>query len=205
MQYSQFPPVQHRYDTKALKNPYFIRGTVSIEEAASEESGVSEKENNSENIENTSSEEVLNAPVNGTVIPNDQIADDTFAAEVLGKTVAIEPADGIITAPCDGEVVSIFDTGHAVCILTDGGAELLIHVGIDTVKMDGNGFTKKVSDGAKVHAGDVLIEADLNAIKEAGHPATTMMILTNTDLYDSVECAAPGAVTGKSSVMKLTK
>ena len=79
------------------------------------------------------------------------------------------------------------------------------HVGIDTVKMDGNGFTKKVSDGAKVHAGDVLIEADLNAIKEAGHPATTMMILTNTDLYDSVECAAPGTVTGKSSVMKLTK
>ena len=68
-----------------------------------------------------------------------------------------------------------------------------------------NGFTKKVSDGAKVHAGDVLIEADLNAIKEAGHPATTMMILTNTDLYDSVECAAPGTVTGKSSVMKLTK
>ena len=68
-----------------------------------------------------------------------------------------------------------------------------------------NGFTKKVSDGAKVHAGDVLIEADLNAIKEAGHPATTMMILTNTDLYDSVECAAPGTVTGKSSVMKLMK
>ena len=102
-------------------------------------------------------------------------------------------------------IVSIFDTGHAVCILTDGGAELLIHVGIDTVKMDGNGFTKKVSDGAKVHAGDVLIEADLNAIKEAGHPTTTMMILTNTDLYDSVECAAPGTVTGKSSVMKLTK
>ena len=151
------------------------------------------------------SEEVLNAPVNGKIIPNDQIADDTFAAEVLGKTVAIEPADGIITAPCDGEIVSIFDTGHAVCILTDGGAELLIHVGIDTVKMDGNGFTKKVSDGAKVHAGDVLIEANLNAIKEAGHPATTMMILTNTDLYDSVECAAPGTVTGKSSVMKLTK
>ncbi|MFR4329389.1 PTS sugar transporter subunit IIA [Coprococcus comes] len=148
---------------------------------------------------------MLNAPVNGKIIPNDQIADDTFAAEFLGKTVAIEPADGIITAPCDGEIVSIFKTGHAVCILTDGGAELLIHIGIDTVKMDGNGFTKKVSDGAKVHAGDVLIEADLNAIKEAGHPATTMMILTNTDLYDSVECAAPGTVTGKSSVMKLTK
>lgn len=74
--------------------------------------------------------------------------------------------------------------------------------------MNSNGFlhiTKKVSDGAKVHAGDVLIKADLNAIKEAGHPATTMMILTNTDLYDSVECAAPGTVTGKSSVMKLTK
>ena len=178
---------------------------ASVEETDSEESAASETKTASGNTKTTSSEEVLNAPVNGKIIPNDQIADDTFAAEVLGKTVAIEPADGIITAPCDGEIVSIFDTGHAVCILTDGGAELLIHVGIDTVKMDGNGFTKKVSDGAKVHAGDVLIEADLNAIKEAGHPTTTMMILTNTDLYDSVECAAPGTVTGKSSVMKLTK
>ena len=178
---------------------------ASVEETDSEESAASETKTASGNTKTTSSEEVLNAPVNGKIIPNDQIADDTFAAEVLGKTVAIEPADGIITAPCDGEIVSIFDTGHAVCILTDGGAELLIHVGIDTVKMDGNGFTKKVSDGAKVHAGDELIEADLNAIKEAGHPATTMMILTNTDLYDSVECAAPGTVTGKSSVMKLTK
>ena len=165
----------------------------------------SETETASDNTETASSKEILNAPVNGTVIPNDQIVDSTFAAEVLGKTVAIEPSDGVIKAPCDGEIVSIFETGHAVCILTDGGAELLIHVGIDTVKMDENGFTKKVSDGAKVHAGDVLIEADLNAIKEAGHPATTMMILTNTDLYDSVECAAPGTVTGKSSVMKLTK
>ena len=165
----------------------------------------SETETASDNTETASSKEILNAPVNGTVVPNDQIVDSTFAAEVLGKTVAIEPSDGVIKAPCDGEIVSIFETGHAVCILTDGGAELLIHVGIDTVKMDGNGFTKKVSDGAKVHAGDVLIEADLNAIKEAGHPATTMMILTNTDLYDSVECAAPGTVTGKSSVMKLTK
>lgn len=178
---------------------------ASVEETDSEESAASETKTASDNTKTTSSEEVLNAPVNGKIIPNDQIADDTFAAEVLGKTVAIEPADGIITAPCDGEIVSIFDTGHAVCILTDGGAELLIHVGIDTVKMDGTGFTKKVSDGAKVHAGDVLIKADLNAIKEAGHPATTMMILTNTDLYDSVECAAPGTVTGKSSVMKLTK
>ena len=110
---------------------------------------------------------MLNAPVNGKIIPNDQIADDTFAAEVLGKTVAIEPADGIITAPCDGEIVSIFDTGHAVCILTDGGAELLIHVGIDTVKTGWNWIYKEVSDGAKVHAGDVLIEADLNAIKRS--------------------------------------
>ena len=178
---------------------------VSVEEADSEEPAAPETETASDNTETASSEEILNAPVNGTVIPNDQIVDSTFAAEVLGKTVAIEPSDGVIKAPCDGEVVSIFETGHAVCILTDGGAELLIHVGIDTLKMDGNGFTKKVSDGAKVHAGDVLIEADLNAIKEAGHPATTMMIITNTDLYDSVECAAPGTVTGKSSVMKLTK
>lgn len=92
--------------------------------AEAKEAAASETKTASNNTKTTSSEEVLNAPVNGKIIPNDQIADDTFAAEVLGKTVAIEPADGIITAPCDGEIVSIFDTGHAVYILTDGSAEL---------------------------------------------------------------------------------
>ena len=117
-------------------------------------------------------EETLTSPVNGTQIPLSEVTDETFASEMLGTTVAVEPADGKIVAPCDGEVSNIFETGHAVCITTESGGELLIHIGIDTVKMDGKGFTKKVSDGDKVHAGDILVEADLEEIKNAGYQTT---------------------------------
>ena len=150
-------------------------------------------------------EETLTSPVNGTQIPLAEVADETFASEMLGATVAVEPADGKIVAPCDGEVSNIFETGHAVCITTEAGGELLIHIGIDTVKMDGKGFTKKVSDGDKVHAGDILIEADLEEIKNAGYQTTTMMILTNTDEFGNVTKAEPAEVKTTSKVMTLTK
>ena len=150
-------------------------------------------------------EETLTSPVNGTQIPLSEVADETFASEMLGTTVAVEPTDGKIVAPCDGEVMNIFDTGHAVCIATEAGAELLIHIGIDTVSMDGKGFVKKVADGAKVRKGDVLIEADLDAIKAAGHPATTMMILTNADDFSKVEKTAAGTVTTADLAMKIEK
>ena len=150
-------------------------------------------------------EETLTSPVNGTQIPLAEVADETFASEMLGATVAVEPADGKIVAPCDGEVSNIFETGHAVCITTEAGGELLIHIGIDTVKMDGNGFTKKVSDGDKVHAGDILVETDLEEIKNAGYQTTTMMILTNTDEFGNVTKAEPAEVKTTSKVMTLTK
>ena len=150
-------------------------------------------------------EEIITSPAAGTVIPTDQVSDETFASELLGTTVAVEPADGKITAPCDGEVMNVFDTGHAVCITIESGAELLIHVGIDTVKLDGKGFTKKVSDGDRIHAGDVLIEADLDQIKAAGYPATTMIILTNADQFSSVEKAAPGETGTDQPILTLKK
>ena len=150
-------------------------------------------------------EETLTSPVNGTQIPLSEVADEIFASEMLGTTVAVEPADGKIVAPCDGEVSNIFETGHAVCITTESGGELLIHIGIDTVKMDGKGFTKKVSDGNKVHAGDILVEADLEEIKNAGYQTTTMMILTNTDEFGNVTKAEPAEVKTTSKVMTLTK
>lgn len=150
-------------------------------------------------------EATLTSPVNGTQIPLSEVADEIFASEMLGTTVAVEPADGKIVAPCDGEVSNIFETGHAVCITTESGGELLIHIGINTVKMDGKGFTKKVSDGDKVHAGDILVEADLEEIKNAGYQTTTMMILTNTDEFGNVTKAEPAEVKTTSKVMTLTK
>ena len=180
-------------------------------QAARTEAAVENKEAeaNAEETENsaekTVSVEEITSPVNGTVVPTAEVADETFASEMLGTTVAVEPTDGKIVAPCDGEVMNIFDTGHAVCIATEAGAELLIHIGIDTVSMDGKGFVKKVADGAKVRKGDVLIEADLDAIKAAGHPATTMMILTNADDFSKVEKTAAGTVTTADLVMKIEK
>ena len=150
-------------------------------------------------------DETLNSPVNGRIVPLSEVSDETFASEMLGTTVAVEPSDGRITAPCDAEILNVFDTGHAVCLTTKSGGELLIHVGVDTVKMEGKGFTKKVADGDKVHAGDVLIEADLDAIREAGYPATTMVILTNADQFSKVEKAEPGEVGTGSRIMDLSR
>ena len=180
-------------------------------QAARTEAAVENKEAeaNAEETENsaekTVSVEEITSPVNGTVVPTAEVADETFASEMLGTTVAVEPADGKIVAPCDGEVMNIFETGHAVCIATESGAELLIHIGIDTVSMEGKGFVKKVEDGVKVRKGDVLIEADLDEIRAAGHPATTMMILTNADDFSKVEKTAPGAVTTADLAMKIDK
>ena len=150
-------------------------------------------------------EEEIKSPANGKVIPLSEVTDETFASEMLGTTVAVEPEDGKIVAPCDGEVLNVFDTGHAVCLTTQSGGELLIHVGVDTVKLEGKGFTKKVADGAKVHAGDILIEADLDVIRNAGYPATTMVILTNADQYSEVTKADPGVAETDKTVMKLKK
>lgn len=149
--------------------------------------------------------ETLKSPVLGEIIPLSEVKDDTFASEVLGATVAISPKDGRITAPCDAEVSSIYDTGHAVCLTTKAGAELLIHIGIDTVKMEGQGFIKKVSDGDQVHAGDVLVEADLSAISTAGYDTATMVILTNEDEFTSVSKTESGEVSPEDSIMELQK
>lgn len=159
----------------------------------------------SENAVDSVSEEVLYSPVKGRVVPLSEVADETFAGELLGTTIAVEPEDGKVTAPCDGEITNIFETGHAVCLTTKTGGELLIHIGIDTVKMDGTGFVKKVADGDQVKTGDVLVEVDLDAVKEAGHPATTMMILANADDFSEVEKAEPGEVTSTDEVCRLVK
>ena len=148
--------------------------------------------------------EILTSPVKGRVIPVSQVKDATFAEEILGMTVAIEPEEGKIKAPCDGEILNIYETGHAVCMVTKAGAEILIHVGIDTVKLNGKGFKKMVSDGMKVHEGDVLIEMDMEEVKEAGYERTTMMILTNEDETEGKKLFVEKAESG-TPIMELRK
>lgn len=127
------------------------------------------------------------APVYGNVIPSSEIPDETFKAGVLGKGVGIEPKAGVAVAPFDGEILSVTDTKHAVGIVSSDGMEVLIHVGVDTVSMNGEGFECFVSEGQKVKAGEKLIEFDREKIKKAGHPDCVVVLVTNSDDYKDVK------------------
>ncbi len=122
-------------------------------------------------------EEILCAPMKGEVLPVTQSDDEAFASKMLGDGIAINPAEGAVYAPCDGTVSLLFPTKHALGITTSAGTDLLIHVGIDTVKMDGEGFEAFVSQGDTVKKGDLLLKLDLAKIKAAGYNTQTMMIL----------------------------
>lgn len=134
------------------------------------------------------------APMSGSVIALDQVPDSTFASGLLGKGVAIIPAVGKVIAPFPGEVASLFQTKHAIGLQSDSGIELLIHVGIDTVKLDGVPFTAHVKEGDRVQAGDLLIEFDRQAILDAGYDLATPIIISNSDDYREIDTVAPRAV-----------
>lgn len=126
-------------------------------------------------------------PAKGAVIAREDIPDETFAAGILGDGVGVQPEEGIVVAPFDGEVTDIAESKHAIG-LESGGMELLIHVGVDTVGMNGDGFTPLVSVGDKVKAGQKILQFDRAKIKAAGHPDTVVVLLTNSDDLESVEC-----------------
>ena len=128
-------------------------------------------------------------PVPGKVIPMEEIPDETFASGVLGEGVGVVPTAGVVVAPFDGEVTSVFDTKHAIT-LEANGMELLIHVGINTVSMNGEGFTALVQDGDKVKAGQPLLNFDVSKIKAAGCNETVVVMLTNAEDLDGVSCGA---------------
>lgn len=145
----------------------------------------------------------MTAPVNGKVILLSEVRDEAFASEAIGKGIAMIPQDGRICAPCDGVVSALFPTGHAIGITSANGAEVLIHVGMDTVRLNGAGFTSHVSEGQMVKAGDLLIEADLEAIRKAGYDTTTPVIITNTEDFAEVETAGVGLVKAGVPVIML--
>lgn len=126
------------------------------------------------------------SPVTGEVKPLSEVEDEAFSTGALGQGLAIVPKEGKIYAPCDGEIGTFFPTGHAVGLTGTDGAEVLIHVGMDTVKLDGKGFTPKVTQGAKVKKGDLLLEFDIDYIKSQGFSVVTPMIITNSDDYTDV-------------------
>lgn len=151
----------------------------------------------------TAKDTVLSACLNGTVVPLANVKDEAFASGVLGDGIAIEPSDSELVAPADGEISSTFETHHAVGMTTADGAELLMHIGIDTVKLGGKHFTYLVNEGDKVKKGQPLIRFELEAIKAEGYPVTTPLIVCNTDDYAAVEAKASGTVKQGDALLEL--
>lgn len=126
------------------------------------------------------------SPLAGNVIPLTSVDDAAFASEAMGKGIAIEPTEGKLYSPVSGVVSTIFRTGHCIAVVSDEGVEVLIHIGIETVKLKGKYFDVKVQEGATVKQGDLLIEFDFEQIKNEGYQCTTPIIITNTANYSDV-------------------
>ena len=184
--------------TQLVKIPNLFGGP-SEKDAA--ESLDSEKERVSAGI----TEQVVTSPLSGEVVALEDTPDAVFASGAMGKGVAIEPSVGEVVAPADGVIRLLFPTNHAIGLATDDGAELLIHVGMDTVALDGKGFTAHVVQGSKVKKGQLLLSFDIDTIKEAGYPVTTPIIVTNTANYKQIEVLAKGEVQLGDQLLELKK
>ncbi len=147
--------------------------------------------------------EALVSPLKGDVIALSEVKDEAFSTGALGQGLAIVPSEGKLYAPCDGEITTFFPTGHAIGITTEKGAEILMHVGMDTVKLDGDGFTPKKQQGDKVKKGELLLEFDIEKIKEAGLETTTPVIITNSDDYSDVAVTEPKTVNPGDEIVNL--
>ena len=145
--------------------------------------------------------EEIKSPMNGTVIPLSEVPDAVFSSEMLGKGFGVEPSEGKAYAPVDGEVTTVFDTKHAIGLMSKHGVELLIHIGMDTVKLNGKGFDVKVKTGDQVKAGDLLAEFDIDLIKGEGYPVTTAVVVTNTDDCEEISEVRTGAATKDTEVL----
>ena len=153
--------------------------------------------------ESVTGEILLDSHMEGEAIPMSEVKDETFAAEVLGKGIAIIPKKGEVTAPCDAVVETVFATRHAIGLKADHGVEILIHVGINTVELGGKFYTSHVTEGDRVRTGQVMLTFDMEKIKEAGYDVTTPMIVTNSDDYQEIRILKTGNVTKQDAVLEI--
>lgn len=145
------------------------------------------------------------APMAGEAVAISEVPDPTFSSGAMGNGIAIKPTDGKVCAPVNGTVDMMFDTGHAVSLVSDNGIEILIHVGLETVGLEGKPFQIKVQNGQKVKKGDILMIADLAAIEAAGLPTITPVLICNTDDYTTFNTTTGKAVTNADVVIELGK
>lgn len=146
----------------------------------------------------------LTAPMAGKVVPLSEVPDEVFSGKMLGDGIAIDPSEGKLYAPCDGTVENVADTGHAVNIRGENGSEILLHIGIDTVKLEGRYFTVHVMNGQEVKRSDLLISFDVEAIKKEGYSPISPMIICNTDAYAEIKSLAEGTVNTGRDILRLT-
>ncbi len=153
--------------------------------------------------ESNEKEIIISCPVKGKVVPLNEVPDETFSQEMLGKGVAIIPEQNQFYAPVSGEVSVVFPTGHAIGLTSEDGTELLIHIGLDTVQLNGECFHVKVQQGQKIKQGDLLVEVDLDVIKEKGYSVITPILVTNPDQYQEIEKLKMGSSEAKEELLKL--
>lgn len=149
--------------------------------------------------------ETVVAPMTGQIIALEEVEDPTFAQAILGQGIAIKPTDGLVKSPIKGEIVTIFETKHAIGLKTDSGLELLIHIGIDTVQLKGEHFTQLANNGQRVEIGTPLVQVDLAAIEAAGYDTITPIVVTNTMDYAGVLPTGEGLVNTGDEVIKVIK
>ncbi|MBR4291806.1 MAG: PTS glucose transporter subunit IIA [Oscillospiraceae bacterium] len=153
----------------------------------------------------TNKKDLIYAPVAGQVVSLTEVPDPVFAEGMLGNGVAILPTDGKVYAPADGVVSTMFDTGHAVSITSSNGAEILIHVGLETVELEGKPFTVHVRNDEKIKKGQLLLEVDLQAVEAAGLPTITPVIICNSDEYAVFRSVTGETATNADVVIELVK
>lgn len=186
-------------DSPYSDDPDSIIGT----EEASDKTEEKPQTEGAENTETNGKTITLYSHMNGTAVKLEDVEDEVFSQKILGEGAAVEPSEGKLYAPCDGKIDSVFDTKHAVNMVSDDGVEILLHIGIDTVKLGGQYFEAHVSDGQEVKKGDLLISFDMDKIKAAGYKVTTPIIIGNTDDYASVEPVAQNSVSAGDMILKI--
>lgn len=186
-------------DSPYSDDPDSIIGT----EEASDKTEEKPQTEGAENTETNGKAITLYSHMNGTAVKLEDVEDEVFSQKILGEGAAVEPSEGKLYAPCDGKIDSVFDTKHAVNMVSSEGVEILLHIGIDTVKLGGQYFEAHVSDGQEVKKGDLLISFDMDKIKAAGYKVTTPIIIGNTDDYASVEPVAQNSVSAGDIILKI--
>ena len=187
---------------------FAVSWIMGIKEETVSESADEDKDSEENLIEDNTSindENTIAAPMNGNAIPLEEVPDETFAQGVLGLGAAIEPNEGKVVAPADGTVETIFDTKHAIGLSLNNGAEILIHIGINTVELGGEGYKAFVAEGDKVKKGQTLIAFDMDFIKSKGYKLVTPVIVTNSDDYSEIELKTKGNITTENTLLGLAK